>query len=193
MSKTTKDHIADAAERCFRQYGPQRTSMADIAEAASMSRMTVYRAFADRASLVDYILDRILLNLAKEPRAKIQSFDNLEDALVEGSIISLNVGRGDDLFTTIVTKDTNHSVEQYMFRGSPKVREGMEQTWGPVFEKARAKKAIRTDLNDARLVELIISVHSLLFMRDDYSDDDRRQFLRDFLVPAITGKLPGQV
>ncbi|MEN8722205.1 MAG: TetR/AcrR family transcriptional regulator [Alphaproteobacteria bacterium] len=191
MSKTTKDRIADAAVSCFKQYGPQRTSMADIAEAAGVSRMTLYRAFEDRPTLVSYILDRILADLAEEPRAKIQSFDTVEEALVEGSIVSLKVGQQDELFTTIVLKDTNHSVEQYMLRGSPKVREGMMQTWGPVFEKARAQHAIRTDLNDARLVELIISVHSLLFMRDDQTDDERRQFLQDFLVPAVTGKLPG--
>ena len=187
MSKTTKDHIADAAVRCFKQYGPQRTSMADIAEEAGISRMTLYRAFEDRPTLVEYILDRILSDLAEEPRAKIQSFETLEEALVEGSIISLNVGRGDDLFTTIVLKDTNHSVEQYMLRGSPRMLEGMLATWVPVFEKARAAHEIRTDLEDARLVELIIFVHSLLFMRDDQSDDERREFLKDFLVPAIKG------
>ncbi len=192
MSKTTKDRIADAAVRCFKQYGPQRTSMADIAEEAGISRMTLYRAFEDRPTLVAYILDRILTDLAEEPRAKIQSFDTLEEALVEGSIVSLKVGQQDELFTTIVQKDTNHSVEQYMLRGSPKVIEGMTETWGPVFEKARANNAIRTDLSDERLVELIISVHSLLFMRDDQNDDERRQFLRDFLVPAITGKIPNK-
>ena len=190
MSKTAKDHIADAAVRCFKQFGPQRTSMADIAEAAGISRMTLYRAFEDRPTLVEYILDRILTDLAEEPRARIQSFKTLEEALVEGSIVSLNVGRGDELFTTIVLKDTNHSVEQYMLRGSPKMLEGMLATWAPVFAKARAQGTIRTDLDDTRLVELIISVHSLLFMRDDQTDDERRQFLRDFLVPAITGKIP---
>jgi AcrR family transcriptional regulator len=45
--RDTQHKIVDAAVRCFERYGPQRTSMSDIAEEAGISRRTLY----DGASL----------------------------------------------------------------------------------------------------------------------------------------------
>ena len=51
----TRHEIVDAAVRCFERYGPQRTSMRDIAEEAGISRRTLYRVFDDRSALIEEI------------------------------------------------------------------------------------------------------------------------------------------
>lgn len=188
--KTNKQRIADAAIACFNQFGPQRTSMSDIAEHAGVSRITLYRAFADRPALIEFILSRIVQELSQGLKEKILAFDSLEEALVEGSILSLQAARENTLFESIVKQDTEHSVDRFLFRSNDEVRGMMLEVWGEVFDRARGQGELRRDLDNARLMDLMISVHSLLFVRDDYSDQQRRQFLIDFLIPAMTGRVP---
>jgi len=184
-SRTSKQQIVDAAINCFAKYGPQRTSMADIAEEAGISRKTLYRTFDDRPALIEHILNERLAALGKKLRKQIAKFKDFEDALIEGSIMSVAVGRGDKLFNEIVQKDTNHRIEQFLFRGNDQILSDMTSSWSPVIEMGRRKGLVRQDLPDERIVELIMSVHALLFMRDDLNKEAQRAFLKDLLVPAI--------
>src|SRR5215470_16145751 len=42
---TTRERIIDAADECFARYGVAKTTVEDIAAAATLSRATVYRSF----------------------------------------------------------------------------------------------------------------------------------------------------
>ena len=130
-----------------------------------------------------------LIQMGNKIRKKIESYVDLEEALIEGSIISIAVARGDKLFNEILQKDTNHRVDQFLFRGNDRILRDMTQTWSPVIDKGRANGRVRSDLSNERIVELIISIHALLLMRDDYGKDEQRTFLSDLLVPAIMGSL----
>src|SRR4051794_28296453 len=94
----TREIIATAAIRCFERFGPQRTSMADIADAAELSRQSVYRLFEDRSSHVQYILNQRISALAESLRIQFAKYRTLEDALVDGSVISVKAARDDALF-----------------------------------------------------------------------------------------------
>lgn len=52
-----RDQILEAANECFTQLGTQRTSVADVARAARVSRGTVYRYFADRHVLIEAAIE----------------------------------------------------------------------------------------------------------------------------------------
>lgn len=55
-----RTRILDAAQAKFSAYGFARTSMADIAEAASMSRPALYQHFANKEEILRAMLARIL-------------------------------------------------------------------------------------------------------------------------------------
>ncbi len=184
-TNAAKQTVCDAAIRCFQQYGPQRTSMADIADEAGISRKTLYRLFDDRPTLIEHILNQRLNEMGAGVKSRLRQFKTIEDALIEGSIESVAAGRQDKLFSEIVREDTNHRVEQFMFRGTDTVRKNMMKIWSPVLEEGRKRDLVRNDLTNERIVDLIQNVHALLFIRDDYGDNDQRAFLKDFLLPAI--------
>ena len=48
----TEQRIIEAAIRTFVRYGPKKTTMADIAAAAEVSRQTVYASFGDKDGVV---------------------------------------------------------------------------------------------------------------------------------------------
>ena len=109
-----RDKIVDAAIRCFERFGPQRTSMNDIADEAGTSRRTLYRQFDDRPALVAEILDRRLSELHASVLAHLATYNDIEEALVEGSLFSVEVGERDTLFVDVVTHEHDRSIERFL-------------------------------------------------------------------------------
>jgi TetR/AcrR family transcriptional regulator, acrAB operon repressor len=59
----TRERLLDAAERVFRERGVTRTSLAEIATAAGVTRGAVYWHFRDKADLFHAMCDRATLPL----------------------------------------------------------------------------------------------------------------------------------
>ena len=59
----TREHLLDAAERIFRENGVTRTSLAEVAAAAGVTRGAVYWHFKDKAALFTAMCDRATLPL----------------------------------------------------------------------------------------------------------------------------------
>ncbi|HZZ10466.1 MAG TPA: TetR family transcriptional regulator [Paraburkholderia sp.] len=59
----TRNSILDAAERVFFEKGVSRTSLADIAQAAGVTRGAIYWHFAHKSELFTEMFDRVLLPL----------------------------------------------------------------------------------------------------------------------------------
>ena len=183
-----KQSVIDAAIRCFKQYGPQRTSMADIAEEADISRKTLYRIFEDRPSLVEAILVQLTVSLKDKVSSKISKFKTVRDTIIEGSIISVEIALEDELVNEIIQKDTNYRIEQFLVRGNETILEQMFDFWGPVFDRGKKEGLIRKKMSNERIMDLFLSSQATLLMRDDFNKKDKRQFLRDMLWAAITNK-----
>ncbi|HXC41193.1 MAG TPA: TetR family transcriptional regulator [Burkholderiales bacterium] len=62
----TRNALLDAAERVFSKRGVSRTSLADIAAAAGVTRGAIYWHFADKADLFWAMLSRVRLPLELE-------------------------------------------------------------------------------------------------------------------------------
>lgn len=63
----TRNHILDAAERVFSERGVSRTSLADIAEAASVTRGAIYWHFRDKADLFCEMVARVTMPMEGAP------------------------------------------------------------------------------------------------------------------------------
>jgi AcrR family transcriptional regulator len=181
----TKAVFAAAALRCFERYGPQRTSMIDIAEEAGASRQSIYRFFPDRSELIQYILDERITAVALSLKSKFEKFETLEEVLVEGSMLSLRTAAEDRLLQAIMTHAADHDVEQFMLRGTTAINNAMDFVWSPALDKARAEGLISSDLSNQYILEWLRHVHSAVRLRDDLQESQRRQMLQDFLVPSI--------
>jgi len=176
--------IARAAIACFKRYGVHRTSMADVAQEAGLARQTVYRLFATRSELLEYIADQRILVMAEKLFPYFREVESLDEALIEGSLLSLRVGRSDKLFAEIVTQSGDHSFDQFLFRGSETVQKLMLDLWGPLLDRARAAGRLRAGLTNDYAVEWIRNVHSVLTMRDE-DEAAQRRMLETFLVPSL--------
>lgn len=185
-ASTEKKIVIDAAIKCFKQYGPHRTSMTDIAEAAGISRKTLYRMFEDRPSLVEQVLLTLFGVMGDKITKRVGPIDDTRKAIADGILISMEVARADKLFNEIIRKDTNYQAEQLMVRGNRATRQYMIEFWGPILDKGRAEGLIKPSLGNDRIFEMMMSIIAILLMRDDQDDAERRRFMEDMLAAIFT-------
>jgi AcrR family transcriptional regulator len=56
----TKENILDAAEQVLRRYGPDKTSVVDVARVLGVSHGTLYRHFSSKSALREAVTERWL-------------------------------------------------------------------------------------------------------------------------------------
>ena len=93
----TDDVILDAAEDCFMTVGVRGTTVEDIAKAAGVSRITVYRRIGNREQIVLSVLLRIVERYLARLRPRLLAQATLTDALVLLVRSTVRAARRDDL------------------------------------------------------------------------------------------------
>jgi len=94
-AKATRERLLDAAELLFREHGVTRTSLAEVATAAGMTRGAVYWHFKDKADLFRAMCDRATLPL--EANFERTGHDAETDPL--GTLRALSIGALQSLAT----------------------------------------------------------------------------------------------
>ncbi|MGV8870882.1 MAG: TetR/AcrR family transcriptional regulator [Rhodococcus sp. (in: high G+C Gram-positive bacteria)] len=101
--RSVEDAVLDAARSCILQHGVKRTTLAEIARRAKVSRPTVYRRWADTRAVVSSLLTR-------EIGALIPSFDATasgRDQIVTAVGVAADRIRIHPLFVKILRSDSD--------------------------------------------------------------------------------------
>ena len=77
------DPLLAAARACVMDVGFKRTTLADVARRAGVSRMTVYRQYGDLATIVSALLTAELVELIERVRAEVAELPTARERLVE--------------------------------------------------------------------------------------------------------------
>lgn len=85
----TRNRILDTAEQVFMDKGVSNTSLAQLAEAAGVTRGAIYWHFRNKADLFDAMMSRVVLPM--EEMAARAGDDSLEDPLAHVRACALNV------------------------------------------------------------------------------------------------------
>lgn len=93
----TDDIILDAAEDCFSLVGVRGTTIEDIAAAAGVSRITVYRRIGNRDQVVLLVLLRIVDRFLARLRPRLLAQPDLASAIVLLIRSTVTAARRDDL------------------------------------------------------------------------------------------------
>lgn len=93
----TDDVILDAAEDCFSLVGVRATTIEDIAAAAGVSRITVYRRIGNRDQVVLSVLLRIVDRYLNRLRPRLLAQPDLGSAIVLLIRTTVSAARRDDL------------------------------------------------------------------------------------------------
>jgi AcrR family transcriptional regulator len=78
--RSVEDRILEGAARCFTSVGVRKTTVAEIAAAAGITKPTFYRRFTDKAEVVEALVRRETDDLARRMRAAGDSSASAADA-----------------------------------------------------------------------------------------------------------------
>ena len=81
------DLVLSAAKASVLDVGLRRTTLADVARRAGVSRMTVYRQYGDLPSLVSALLTRELLGLVDAAAQDVAGLPTARERLVEAGVL----------------------------------------------------------------------------------------------------------
>ena len=104
----TARRVLDAAARQLELFGIQRTTMEDVARRAGVSRVTVYRHYANKDDLVEAVVLREVRRFLDQLRTFIEQYDTDEDRVVEG-------------FAFVASTLRSHTLLQRLVEGEPEL------------------------------------------------------------------------
>ena len=191
-AKPVRERLLDAAEECLQQFGPQKTSMEDVARAAGMSRATVYRYFENRDALLLGVASRQAANLAADAMGYLARFDNISDWLVEGLLYTLRELPKRPVFASLVTSLDSRSGTT-LFLGSNAMVEIGVDVLQPMFDMAKGQGVVREDLDLHLLIEWLLRVlWTYLNAPSQVATDEEgmRRLFKMMLIPTVLKESP---
>ena len=186
---TTPARILDAAQRCFSQYGFNKTAMEDIAREAGVSRGSVYRHYPDKESLfraVSAEQTRIFLDAMAEVTSgvptlsgQIEAVLRLTESFVKDNPLNAAMTRTDpQALTRALTSEAGPLLEMSVEALLPLIEAAAER--GEVRPHVEARRAAEWI---SRVVFSLVTTPSVTFERDDPAQV--AAFIREFLVPGL--------
>jgi AcrR family transcriptional regulator len=104
--RTVEDEaLLDAVQACVLAVGVRRTTMTDVARRAGVSRMTLYRRYADVTSLMQALMTREFTHIIGEVEAEVAGFPTARERLVEAAVSGVDRLARHPLFLRIVDVD----------------------------------------------------------------------------------------
>ena len=186
-TKPVRERLLDAAEGCLEQFGPQKTSMEDVARAAGMSRATVYRYFENRDALLLGVASRQSSALAAEAMNYLAQFNTISDWMVEGLLFTLRELPHRRVFASLVTS-LDSRASGSLFLGSTGLVQIGVNVLQPIFANAKAQGLLRDDVDPEMLVEWLLRVlWTYLNAPSQVATDEEgmRKLFRMMLIPAV--------
>lgn len=186
-SKPVRERLLDAAEGCLEQFGPQKTSMEDVARAAGMSRATVYRYFENRDALLLGVASRQASSLATEAMAFLPQFNTISDWLVEGCLFTLREIPKRPVFASLVTSLDSSAASKLLLGSSGMIQIGVN-VLRPMFANARQQGLLRDGVDIDMLIEWLLRVLWTYLNAPSQvatDEDSMRKLFHMMIIPAV--------
>lgn len=104
-TRVSDDVLLDAARSCVLERGVRRTTLAEIARTAKVSRMTLYRRFPDVRSVLAALMTREFGTLLWQASEEGASAPTARERLVLSSVAAVRALSSNALMRTVLDKD----------------------------------------------------------------------------------------
>ncbi|MFF0692279.1 TetR/AcrR family transcriptional regulator [Streptomyces tendae] len=184
----TARRILDAALEQFTVFGLRRSSMDDVAKRAGVSRVTVYRRFGTKDTLVEQTLLRENSRFFQRLDQAVAALPTMEERVVEGFVVALRHTRAHPLFGGLLRLEPEVVLPYLTVHGGSSLAATVDYLTGHL---RRAQQADGRPGDDPRPVaELMVRV-AVSFLLNPASciemddEDQARAFARRYLAPLL--------
>jgi AcrR family transcriptional regulator len=183
-----RKRIIAVARECFAKYGPRRTTMEDVAEAAGIARPALYRYVSSRDELIESVILQRVEELAEDFRSLFDGSTSFAEAFVEVSMAAVNAARLDPELQALFQTTTGSRIITVMAGPNTGFHEFVKAFFTDAFAAARKSGELRSDVSDDALVEWIRGVYMMMILREDLDAEREREMVMNFLLPSV---MPG--
>ena len=179
--------MLDAAEECLERFGLAKMTVEDVAQAAGVSRATVYRQVGNRDALILAVAVRDAERTAAEAVAELRGFQSIGDWIVEGLLFCLREIPRRPVLSALVAPQEVGTASRLVFTSARMLEIG-SGILRPVFERARADGLLREDVELDAFMEWILRILMSYLAApgpEERSEEDMRRLLRQMLLAAV--------
>lgn len=183
-----RDRILDAAEVCLLERGIGKTTMAEVAAAAGVSRAWLYRLYQDKVSLFGAVMVRIDSVHWQAEGARVRAATTLVDTIVESVLLARQMQQRPLIVTLRESEPAAFS--QVAGIGMQHFIPWLSATWRGYLMAAQDRGEISTDIGlgwaaewVARIVLSLCTVPSRVIDIDDRAS--MRPFVEQFLLHGL--------
>jgi TetR/AcrR family transcriptional regulator, repressor for uid operon len=190
----TRTRILDAAYSLFCRAGIQRCSMSDVAGAAGVARITLYRRFESRDDLVVQVVRREFRRYFDQFLLDIAGAGTVEERVVAGFVSSLRSIRGNPLIASLMASEPGSVISSMVNDGGGTLAAVSGFVAGQLRREQTAGN-VPADLDVDLVAELMVRISASFLLTPsrlvDIDDDQQlADVARRFLVPLL--RLPDQ-
>ncbi|MEV3988503.1 helix-turn-helix domain-containing protein [Streptomyces sp. NPDC049837] len=191
----TTTRLLDAAYEQFCRMGIKRSTMADVARLAGVSRITVYRRFTSKDVLVEHVVRREFRRYFDRFILDIQDAESVADRVVLGFVSSLRAIRHNPLIGGLMAVEPD-AVVLSMTGDGGRTLAAVRQFLAGRLRREQHAGTVSADVDVDVVAEMMVRVSaSFLVVPSQVIDvDDEEQMravARRFLVPMLGPPPPG--
>jgi AcrR family transcriptional regulator len=165
-----RDAYLDAARDCILDVGWRRTTLTEVARRAGVSRMTIYRTWADMPTLLGDLMTREWAGVVTTQVAASDSIDAVE-RLVTGIVGTARALRANELFVRIVELDPE-LILPYLFSRRGRSQDLILSLTIQAVEEGQADGSIRAGHPGTMARAVLLAVHGFVLSLHTMADDD---------------------
>jgi AcrR family transcriptional regulator len=177
--RVSDDVLLDAARTCVLANGVRRTTLAEIARTAQVSRMTLYRRFPDVRSVLAALMTREFGALLRKVSAGAAMAATARERLVDSAVTAVHALVADQLMRTMLDLDAE-LVMPYVVRRLGTTQRLAEQVLSAQVAAGHEDGSIRRADSAAQVRSVLLVVQSfVLSLRPATVDVDEAALLAE--------------
>ncbi|MFF9523197.1 TetR/AcrR family transcriptional regulator [Streptomyces achromogenes] len=165
------DPVLDAVRDCVLAVGVRRTTLADVARRAGVSRMTLYRRWPDLRTLVGDLMTREWIDVATRAIPRPEPGVATRTRIVDGLVAGVEAFRAHPLFRKIVDVDPELLLPYVLDRRGAS-QEALLALLGDALREGHADGSVRTGHTERQARALLLTVQSFTLSLRTMTDED---------------------
>ena len=180
----------DAARACILDVGWKRTTLTEVARRAGVSRMTIYRTWADMPTLLGDLMTREWEGVVDAAVEDAKELDTIE-ALVETVVRTVRLLRQNELFVRIVEVDPE-LILPYLLSRRGRSQDHILGLTTAAIEAAQADGTVRAGNPVAMARGLVLAAHGFVLSAHTMVDEQASEAEMDAELTTLltNGLLP---
>jgi len=186
--------VVRAARQAFIKYGPDRTTMSDVARSAGVVRQTLYYTVSSR----DQLLELAMVQCCEELQEQIDSWnlgelEDLDEALVEFLARAVEITHGDEELAAL-SASLPADRAKAVFGESHPIETLIRDSLHPILARAESTGRLRPGVTIEEASRWLQGVLTFALLRDDPKPQALRDALRKFALPSVlsSGERPAR-